>query len=74
MFELLGIILFCWLFVKALGLAVRLAWGATKIAASVLFALAVPVLILCLVFAGGILLMIPIAMVGGALLLLKACF
>ena len=74
MFELLGIILFCWLFVKALGLAVRLAWGATKIVASILFALAVPVLILCLVFAGGILLMIPIAMVGGALLMLKACF
>ena len=74
MLEILGIILFCWLFAKALGLAVRLAWGATKIAASILFALAVPVLILCLVFAGGILLMIPIAMVGGALLLMKACF
>ena len=45
MFELLVIILFCWLAFKAIGLALSLTWGAAKILASLLFAIAVPVLI-----------------------------
>ena len=73
MMELLVLILFCWLFFKAVGLAFRMAWGAAKIIASVLFVLAVPLLILCLVFAGGIFLLLPLALVGIAFGLLKAC-
>lgn len=73
MMELLAVILFCWLFFKAVGLAFRMAWGAAKIVASLLFALAVPMLVLCLVFAGGIFLLLPLAMVGIAFGLLKAC-
>ena len=72
MMEFLMIILFCWLFWKALGLAFRAAWGLTKILASLLFVLAVPLLIGCLAFAGGILLLIPVAMVAIAGMLLKA--
>lgn len=72
MLEILTIVLFCWLFFKALGLAFRAAWGAAKIIAYLLFALAVPMLVLSLLFAGGILLLVPLALVGLAFGLLKA--
>lgn len=72
MMELIMLVLFCWLFFKALGLAFRAAWGAAKIVASLLFALAVPLLIFCLIFAGGFLLLLPLAMVAVAMGLLKA--
>ena len=58
---------------KALKLSFKIAWGTAKIAASVLFALAVPVMILCFVFAGGLLLLIPVALVGAAFAVVKAC-
>jgi len=73
MMELLVVILFCWLFFKAVGLAFRVAWGTAKILASVLFALAVPLLILCLVFAGGVFLLLPLALIGIAFGVLRAC-
>lgn len=73
MLEILLVILFCWLFFKAVGLAFRLAWGTTKIIASILFAVAVPLLAVCLLFAGGLVLLVPIALIGIAFVLLKAC-
>jgi len=72
MLEILTTILFCWLFFKAMGLAFRVAWGTTKIIASVLFVLAVPMLVICLLFVGGIALLLPLALVGIAFGLLKA--
>lgn len=72
MLEILTIILFCWLFFKAMGLAFRVAWGTAKMIASVLFVLAVPMLVISLLFAGGILLLVPLALVGLAIGLLKA--
>ena len=71
MLNLLIIALFCWLFFKALGLAFRMVWGAAKIAASVLFAVAVPLLVVCLIFAGGLVLLVPVALMGLAFWLLK---
>ena len=73
MLDLIIVVAFCWLFFKAIGLAFRMAWGLTKIIASLLFIVAVPLLIACLVFAGGLLLLIPMALVGIAFALLKAC-
>lgn len=73
MLELLLLILFCWLLFKAIGLAFKVAWGAAKIAAMVLFTLACPLLILCLLFAGGVALLVPVAMIGAAFGLLKKC-
>lgn len=73
MLELVLLILFCWLFFKAIGLAVRMAWGAAKIVASILLAIACPLLVLGLIFAGGFALMIPVAMIAVAFGLLKAC-
>ena len=73
MMELLVVLVFCWLFFKAMGLAFRMAWGTAKILASVLFAIAVPMLILCLVFAGGLLLLLPLALIGIAFGVLRTC-
>ena len=73
MMELLAVVLFCWLFFKAVGLAFRVAWGTAKLLASVLFAVAVPLLVLCLIFAGGVFLLLPLALIGIAFGLLKAC-
>lgn len=71
MLELILTAAFCWLFFKAAGLAFRAAWGMTKIAASLLFAVALPLLIVCLVFAGGLLLLIPIGLIALAFGLLR---
>ena len=73
MFELLTIFIFVWLLVKAIGLAFKLTWGIAKVIASILIALALPILIICLVFVGGIALLVPIAVIGIAFGILKAC-
>lgn len=73
MIEVLLTCFFIWLLFKAVGLAFRVAWGTAKIAASVLFAIALPLLIVCLVFAGGLLILLPLALVGIGFGLLKAC-
>lgn len=73
MLDLIIVVAFCWLFFKAIGLAFKVAWGLTKVIASLLFIVALPLLIVCLVFAGGLLLLVPMALVAIAFGLLKAC-
>lgn len=73
MLDILFTVLFCWLFFKAMGIAFHVAWGTAKIIASLLFAVALPMLVLMLVFAGGLLLLVPLAMVAIAWAILKAC-
>ena len=73
MFELLVLILFGWLFVKTIGLAFRVTWGLAKVVAIVLFVLVLPTLIGCFLVAGGILLLIPVALIGSAWGVLRAC-
>lgn len=72
MLDILLTVLFCWLFFKALGLTFRVAWGTARIIASLLFAVAVPMLFVCLIFAGGLVLLLPLALIGIAFGLLKA--
>lgn len=72
MFELLVVVLFCWLFAKVLKLAFHITWGMAKVAACVLCVLACPALILCLLFASGFVLLVPILFVVGAYSVLKA--
>ena len=72
MFELLVVAAFLWLFIKGLGQAFRVTWGLTKTVAIVLFVLAMPALLGCLLLAGGVLLLIPVALVGIAFGILKA--
>ena len=73
MFELLTIALFIWLLAKTIGLAFKLTWGVAKIVASILIGLAFPVLIVCLIFVGGVALLVPVAMIAIAAGILKAC-
>ena len=73
MLELLTIILFCWLSFKLLGLFFRIAWGMAKFIASVLFVIALPMLVLGLFFEGGMLLLIPLGLLALALGILKTC-
>ena len=72
MFELLVVIAFLWLMMKGFGLAVRVAWSLAKVVAVILFVLAIPALLGVLLLAGGILLLIPIALVGIGWGILKA--
>lgn len=73
MFELLTIIVFIWLLIKTIGLAFKLTWGIAKIIASVLMLFAVPLLVVCLLFVGGVVLIVPVAMIGIAAGIVKAC-
>ena len=73
MFELLTIIVFAWLLIKAIGLAFKLTWGMAKIIASILMVLALPLLIVCLLFLGGAILIVPVAMIGIAAGIMKSC-
>ena len=73
MFELLTIIVFAWLLIKAIGLAFKLTWGMAKIVASILMVLALPLLIVCLLFVGGAILIVPVAMIGIAVGIMKSC-
>lgn len=73
MLEILFSILAIWLFFKAIGLAFRITWGTAKIVATILLAIAVPAFILLLIFAGGFILLLPVALIAGAVGLLKAC-
>ena len=73
MFELLTVVIFTWLLVKAAGFAFKLTWGVAKIIAAILIGLALPVLIVCLVFVGGIALLVPLGMIAIAVGILKAC-
>ena len=73
MFELFVLILFSWLFFASIRLAFRVTWGLAKIAAVILFVLALPTLIGCLLYASGILLLLPILLIAVAWSILKTC-
>ena len=73
MFELIVIVLFCWLAVKAVGLTLSITWGAAKILASLLCVIAVPLFFVLMLLAGGLILLLPLALIGGAIGILKAC-
>lgn len=73
MFELLVIVLFCWIFFGVIKLTFKVAWGLAKVAAVILFILALPSLIGCLLYASGIILLMPVVLIGLAWGILKAC-
>ena len=73
MFEMMIVIAFVWLSLQTVGLAFRLTWGAAKIVVFLLFVLACPVLLGGLLFAGGLVLLLPIAMVAAAFGVVKNC-
>ena len=72
MLELLFIFIFGWLFVKVIGFTLALTWGLAKLVCGLVIGLALPVLIACLVFAGGIALLVPILMLAVVAGIVKA--
>ena len=73
MLEILVILLFLWLFWQGIKLAFRIAWGVAKVIAVILFVLSIPTLIGCLLFAGGLALLAPLALIALAAGLLRIC-
>ncbi len=72
MLKIIMILLFGWLFLSAVRLLFKAAWGLTKLIAIVLMVAAFPVLVGVLMIAGGFVLLLPVVLIGGAVLLLKA--
>ena len=73
MLELILGILCVWLFFKALGLLLKMTWSVTKFIVSLLFTIAVPMLLFCLIFAGGLLILVPLGLIGLAFGIAKSC-
>ena len=71
MLEILITILFCGLALKVLKLAFKVTWGLAKFLAWLLFAVAVPLLFWSLTIAGGLLILLPLGLIGIAFGLLK---
>ena len=65
-FTMFVLFLFGWLFFHSIGLALHLTWCAAKVIAALLFAVALPVLLVCLFVAGGLLLLVPLGLIGAA--------
>ena len=61
------------LLVKAISLAFKITWNVAKIVATIMMILAVPVFIVCLIFAGGFILLIPVALIAGSIGILAKC-
>lgn len=67
MLDILLTILFISLFIWALKLLFKLTWGVAKIIAIILLIIALPTLIGGLMVTGGLILLIPIALIIGAI-------
>lgn len=72
MLEIFSVLLFCWLFFHALRLTFKIAWGLAKVIAIILFILALPTLIGCLLYASGMILLLPVVLLDVAWGILKA--
>lgn len=73
MLSILVTVLVCWLAYKTLGILLSLTWGLAKIMCTVLLILAAPALVICLLFAGGMMILLPLGLAAGAFMLGKAC-
>lgn len=73
MFQILTVAIFLWLLAKSIGFMFRLTWGVAKVIAGILMVVALPALIACLIFASGIVLLVPIILIAIAAIILKAC-
>lgn len=73
MFELLGLMLFGWLFLSAMRLLFEVAWGPVKMVTIILAFVTFSTLLSVLILAGEITLLILIALIGTVLRILKGC-
>ena len=68
MFTLFVLFVFAWLFVKSVGLAFHVTWGLAKFVATLLFVIALPLLVVFAVIGA---LLLPLALVAAAFCILK---
>lgn len=68
---ILTVFVCCWLLYQILRLSFKVAWGLTKFIAYGLCILALPALVLCVMTAGGIVLLLPIALLAAAFGIIK---
>lgn len=73
MFEILILLLFGWIFFGSIRLMFKITWGLTKVLAVILLIVALPLLIGFLLYASGIILLLPIGLAGIAWSILRAC-
>ena len=71
MLEILFTVLFISLFIWTIKLLFKLTWGIAKVIAIILMIIALPTLIGGLMVAGGLILLMPIALVIGAIGIIK---
>ena len=70
MFTLFVLFVFAWLFVKSVGLAFHVTWG-LKFVATLLFVIALPLLVVFAVVGALLPLLLPLALVAAAFCILK---
>lgn len=73
MFELLVLVICCWVFFGVIKLMFKVARGLAKMLAVILFIMALPSLIGCLLYASGVILLLPVALITVAWGLLEVC-
>ena len=73
MFELLIVLVFLWLMFEVFKLCFKITWGVVKLIAGILAVLALPLLIVGILFWSGVALVLPIVVLCVAFGLLKAC-
>ena len=71
MLDILLTVLFISLFIWTIKLIFKLTWGLAKIIAVILLIIALPTLVGCLMVAGGLILLIPVALLIGAIGIVK---
>ena len=71
MLEILLTVLFISLFIWTIKLMFKLTWGVTKVIAVILMIIALPTLIGGLMVAGGLVLLIPVVLLIGAIGIIK---
>ena len=71
MLDILITVVFLWLVWQVIKLLFKAAWSIAKVIAVLLLIISVPGLFVCLLFIGGLMLFVPLAMIGTAFGLLK---
>ena len=74
MFTLFVLFVFAWLFVKSVGLAFHVTWGLAKFVATLLFVIALPLLVVFAVVGALLPLLLPLALVAAAVCILYMAY
>ena len=70
--DIAGVALCGWLLIKSIPLLFKVTWGITKFIATILIILALPLIVICLMFVGAFKLLIPLVVILIAFGLLKS--